>query len=316
MRKDSSRTAYGTRFRRLTVIRASAAVFLVLVLAAVSVPLLMKMKGKAGGERKELLRLWEAGSFDRVFTLSKTVLASKPLDYFSLTIHGFSAYQMGISQINSLETQYYIDECIHSLRKAMLLKNAAEDGRVYYVLGKAYTYKGDSYAALAVAYLEQARELSYGEDDIPEYLGMARAAGGDYRGSVAAFSEALSPAGVDVENPSGLLLLSIARSYAALGEWDMARAYLVRCIDVSPDSRITVSARLLLADILRGMGDLGSAETQCAAVLSEAGENADAHYQLGEIYTLRGDATRARAKWRDALKVDPTHTKARIRLNS
>ena len=296
--------------------RTSAAVFLVLLLAAVPVPMLVKMKSRAGGERKELLRLWEAGSFDRVFSLGKTALASNPMDYFILTIYGFSAYQMGISQINSLDTQYYIDECVHSLRKAMLLKNAANDGRVYYVLGKAYTYKGDSYSGLAVAYLEKARELSYGENDIPEYLGMARAASGDYRGSVAAFSEALSPEGVAVENPSGLLLLSIARSYAALGEWDMARAYLSRCIEVSPDSKTTVSARLLLADILRDMGDLDNAENQCATVLAEAGENADAHYQLGEIYTLQGDATRARAKWRDALKVDPTHTKARIRLNS
>ncbi|MDR0497949.1 MAG: tetratricopeptide repeat protein [Treponema sp.] len=50
-------------------------------------------------------------------------------------------------------------------------------------------------------------------------------------------------------------------------------------------------------------------------VLEENHENADAHYQLGELYAMEGDTTRARAEWRRALRLDPTHGPARGRLN-
>jgi tetratricopeptide (TPR) repeat protein len=263
-----------------------------------------------------LLRLWEAGEIRQAFNLSGAALAGQPMDYFLLTIHGFTAYQLGISQINAYDTGIFIDDCIRSLRKAMLLENAATDGRVYYVLGKAYTYKGEAYVDLAVRYLEKARSLSYDAADIPEYLGLAYAAAGDYRSSVAAFSLALEPASAEAGGrPSDMLLLSIARSYLALEEFDPARAYLLRCIEVSPDSNIILAARFLLAEIALKAGDDEGAEKQLMTILDEAGNNAEAHYQLGELYTLRGDTTKARSEWRLALRADPAHAKARGRLN-
>lgn len=285
---------------------------MVVLLVTIPVPFVLKLKNRAGNERRELLRFWEEGTFDRAFEMSKTALSARPLDYFLLTIHGFSAYQMGIAQITTFDTFAFIDECIWSLRKALLLKNAADDGRVYYVLGKAYSYKGDTYADLAVKYLEKARELSYNAADIPEYLGLAYAAIGDYRSSVEAFSLAL---GADSSNPSDVLLLSIARSYMALEERDAARAYLLRCIEVSPDSKSVLTARLLLAELSRDMGDFENAENQYITILKESGENAEAHYQLGELYSLQGDTTRARSEWRLAYRTDPAHVKARARLN-
>jgi tetratricopeptide (TPR) repeat protein len=242
------------------------------------------------------------------------------VDYFLLTMNGFSAYQLGISQINSLNAERYFDNCVWSLRKAFLLKDSLRDGRLYYVLGKAYNYKGDSYADLSVKYLEKAKELSYNAEDIPEYLGLAYAAIGDYRNSVAAFAEALvlqgrGEDGLLYESPSGLLLLSIARSYFALDEFEVAQAYLQRCIDVSPDSRTVISARLLLSDVLRKAGNNDGAKKQLQGILDEAGENAEAHYQLGELFAFEGESVRARAEWRLALRVDPAHQKARTRLS-
>jgi tetratricopeptide (TPR) repeat protein len=250
------------------------------------------------------------------------------MDYFLLTMHGFSAYQLGISQINSINAAQYFDACVWSLRKASLLKNSLNDGRLYYVLGKAYHYKGENYADLSVKYLEKARDLSYSAADIPEYLGMAYAEIGDYRSSVAAFADALvlqgeeGLSGEDLSEeplsgriPSGPLLLSIARSYLALDEFEMARAYLQRCIDTSPDSRTVLSARLLLSEVLLKSGDNNGARKPLMDILAEAGENAEAHYQLGELYALQGETTRARAEWRLALRVDPAHLKARTRLS-
>jgi tetratricopeptide (TPR) repeat protein len=294
--------------------RAAAAVVIAALFVAAPVPFIARVRNRAGGERRELLRLWEAGDFVGAFRLSTEALAARPLDYFLLTIRGFTAYQMGISQINSFDTAAFIDECIWSLRKALLLRDAATDGRVSYVLGKAYAYKGNNYADLTIKYLEQAKKLSYGAADIPEYLGLAYAAIGDYRGSVAAFSEALRPV-PDADDPADTLLLAIARSYIALEEVETARAYLLRCLEVSLDSKSRVAARLLLAEVLLKQGDFEGAENEYTTILSEAGEQAEAHYQLGELYVLRGDTARARSEWRLAYKADPVHAKARARLN-
>jgi tetratricopeptide (TPR) repeat protein len=279
--------------------------------------------------QKELLQLWEEGSYKSAFELSKAELARRPLDYFLLALHGFSAYQLGISQINSSDTMAYIDECIWSLRKALISKNNGANGRVCYVLGKAYYYKGAFFADLAVKFLEQARAFSYAAGDIPEYLGLAYAALEDYRSSVAAFTLALtpSPAGVSGpeeagegefeepgRGPSDLLLLSIARSYIALGEPLAAKAYLLRCIETSRDSRSVVAARFLLGGILAEEGAGEEAEAQYLLVLREDDENAEVHYQLGELYAARGDTTRSRAEWRRTVRIDPAHKQARLRL--
>jgi tetratricopeptide (TPR) repeat protein len=259
------------------------------------------------------MQLWDAGSYDEVFSVSQEALVSRPTDYFLLTMHGFSAYQLGISQINSLNASQYFDACVWSLRKAMLHKNAEKDGRLYYVLGKAYSYKGESFADLSVSYLEKAKELSFDAADIPQYLGMGYAAIGDYRSSVAAFTEALGNEGE--LGPSGPLLLEIARSYNALDEYDAARAYLVRCIAISPDSRIVLTACRLLAEVLQKLGDIDGAIKQLRDILDEHGEDAETRYQMGELYFLQGDAARARAEWRLAIRADPAHVKARTRLS-
>jgi tetratricopeptide (TPR) repeat protein len=204
-----------------------------------------------------------------------------------------------------------VDDSIWSLRKALLSRDSSQDGRIFYVLGKAYYYKGQGYADLAVNYLEKAWDANFRARDIPEYLGLAYAALGDYRSSVSAFSLSLTG---EIE-PSDILLLAIARSYLAMEELEAARAYLVRCLQVSRDSNTIVVARLLLGNTLAKTGDLEGAEAEYLRVLEESGENAEAYFQLGELYALRGDTTRARAEWRRALRLDPTHGPARSRLN-
>jgi len=316
----SKRTGYSYRtyIRRRRLIFSIVALAVAGLVTTAAIQIVGRFAGAARGERRELLRLWEAGSFDEVYERSQTALVSRPMDYFLLTMHGFSAYQMGVSQINNLNAQRYFDDCIWALRKAFLLKDSANDGRLYYVLGKVYNYKGESYADLSVKYLEKARDLSYDAADIPEYLGLAYAAIGDYRNSVAAFAEALVVQRTDElsnERPPGLLLFSIARSYFTLGEFEQAQAYLQRCIELSPDSRTVLSARLLLSEVLRNTADYNGARQQLMEILGETGDNAEAHYQLGELYVLQGDTARARAEWRLALRADPAHQKARTRLS-
>jgi len=310
---NRTQSAYRKHLRRKRLIFTIAVlVFIGLAVFASTRVVVKVQEWAAKGDRKELLRLWDSGDYDEVFSISQSALDSRPTDYFLLTMHGFSAYQLGISQINSLNAEQYFDKCIWSLRQAMLDKKADKDGRLYYVLGKAYSYKGENFADLTIKYLEKARELSDSTADIPEYLGMAYFAVGDYRKSVAAFSEAL---GTSAEGPSGPLLLFIARAYISLGEFDNAHPYLQRCVEVSPDFRTVLEARLLLAEALKRKGDIDGAVKQLQEINAETGDNAEAHYQLGELYYLQGRIERARAEWRAAFKADATHAKARARLN-
>lgn len=319
MFKEKSRSEYGHQARRKQAVHTVLLIVLALVLCGSAGVVIVGWRSRLGTEKKELLRLWDEGAYDTAFELSRTGLENKPTDYFLLTLHGFASYQIAIAQINSFDTLTYIDECIWSLRKALLAKNGVNDGRVQYVLGKAYYYKGSGYAELAIQFLEEARDLSYTARDIPEYLGLSYAAIQDYRSSVEAFSQALDPvedeeAGVS-EYPSDLLLLAIARSYIALEDLETAKAYLVRCIVSSRDSNTVIASRLLLGDIMLRSGNPGEAETQYMAILEDDGENAEAHFQLGELYAAGGDSTRARAEWRRALRIDSTHARARSRLN-
>jgi tetratricopeptide (TPR) repeat protein len=327
MLKRKIRSEYGAQVHRKQTIHVITVVVLVSLLISSLVIVFIGWRNRLGNERKALTRLWEEGSYENVFEQSLNRLETDPMDFFLLTLHGFSAYQLAAAQINSYDIQTYIDASIWSLRKALLCKPGPEDLRIHYVLGKAYYYKGPAYADMAVKFLSAAEDGNYPASDLPEYLGLAYAAVHDYRNSVASFSLALDPAveegraGIDnfaaLQNraPSDLLLLSIARSYLALEESDAAKAYLVRCVETSKDSNILMAARLLLGDILGKSGDVSGAEAQYLTILEEGGENAEARFRLGDLYASSGDPTRARAEWRRAVRLDPAHGPARTRLN-
>jgi len=300
---------YGRHIYLLKRIRNIGIVFFSILLIMITVFVVFRVKNGVSNETRELLNVWNEGNYERAYEISKNLLTEKPVDFFLLTVNGFSAYQLGISQINNQNILNYIDECIFSLRKALL--HDSKDARVCYVLGKAYGYKGVEYADLAVKYLEMAKQLSYSASDIPEYLGLAYAAYGDYRSSVEAFSLAFTP---DAQ-PSDNLLLSIARSYIAMEEYNMAVSYLQHCIAVSPDSKSIVISRLMLAEVYRALKDFAKAEDQYLSIINETGENAEVRFQLGELYNSQGDSTKARAEWRIAFRQDPAHARARARLN-
>jgi len=304
------RSRSGRHIYRLNKIRSFSVVLIIIFAVGIAVLLISGLQSAIKNKKRELLNIWNTGNYEQVYEISKAALNDKPVDYFLLTINGFSAYQWGISQINNQNTLLYIDNCIRSLRKAMLLKNSSKDARIYYVLGKAYSYKGPEYSDLAVKYLEMADNLHYEAQDIPEYLGLAYAAAGDYRSSVEAFAKAFKAGSL-----SDNLLISIARSYMAMGEYNIASDYLQRCIELSPDYKLVFTARLLLAEVYIHSGENNNAHMQYLNILKDYGENAEVRFQLGELFNLMGDAARARAEWRIAYKQDPAHAKARARLN-
>ncbi|MDR1024456.1 MAG: tetratricopeptide repeat protein [Treponema sp.] len=306
-----------SHFHRSYVVRRISVLVFVFFLVSAAILAGVMLQSRTGRTGKQMLALWESGAYAEAYEFSRQELSVRPLDYLALTINGFSAYQLGIAQINSSDTLAYIDRCIWSLRKALLGKPSSSIGELYYVLGKAYYHKGPAFADLAIRFLEKARDLSFQARDMSEFLGLSYAAIRDYRSSVTAFAQALPETG---NNPSDLLLISIARSYMELGKTQggtlaPAKPYLLRCIETSRDSTVVTTSRLLYAGILMEEGDTGEAEIQYQLVLDETGGNAEAYYQLGEIYAARGDTARARAEWRRAVRLDPVHKNARRRLN-
>jgi tetratricopeptide (TPR) repeat protein len=243
---------------------------------------------KLGTKTNEIIQFWEDGMYEETYHLAAGELEKNPMDFSLLTIYGFSSYQLALAQINSYDTQVYIDDCINSLRKVLLLRNAAKDARIFYVLGKAYFVKGPYYADLAVEYLEKAQSMNYEASDLSEYLGLAYAAIQDYRSSVAALSLSLG-ASSDNTAISDLRLLTIAQSYIGLSEYESARAYLVQCIETSKDEAVALKARMLLGRILLTLEDIDGAVSQFETINEISGGNADAYFQLGEIYTAKGD---------------------------
>jgi tetratricopeptide (TPR) repeat protein len=286
------------------------------ILATISTGVMLLSTNKNHSLRtyRDLTRLWNNGAYSTVYSESGKLLEIKPLDFFLLSIHGYASYYMAAAQINAQDMQKYADECIASLRKALLDKRGERNGRICYVLGKAYFLKGQDYADMSIKYLEDALKFSYRAQDIPEYLGLAYAQTHEYWKSIAAFSEALIPVD-DETSPSDTLLLAIARSYIELSEDDGARAYLLRCLEISKDFSVIRTARLLLGRVLIKKGDIEGAEQQYLSILKEGGEQADAHYELGVLYAGRGETIKARAEWRKALRLDPAYAPAIARLS-
>ncbi len=255
--------------------------------------------------------------YGQVYSLTLERLKEYPMDGYYLSLHGLSAYQLSTSQINIHDQLGYMDACIWSIRKAMMLRGEEKDLRLSYVLGKAYYHKGPLYADLAVRYLAMAFDGGYKASDIAEYQGLAYASLKDYRSSVSAFSRALEPMGdsTGLKGTSDLLLLAIARSYLGLGEQDSAKSYLIRSIESSKDASVVIQSRMLLGTMFVQKGDLQSAEKEFLAVADMDDKNADAHYQLGELYLVAGDPVKARAEWRKSIRIDPTHGPTRTRLS-
>ncbi|MCL1812056.1 MAG: tetratricopeptide repeat protein [Treponema sp.] len=312
MKKPKNRSEISTEAFKKQVFQGIL-LFLVLIILGTLFIFLFRSKISEAKVKKNLLEYWETGNWETAYENSQENLTTKPMDSFFLTINGFSAYQTAFAQVNNEEALKYIEDCILSLRKALLGKNADKDGRIRYVLGKAYYAKGQDYADLAVKYLEASRSLSFSATDLNEYLGLSYAALKDYQKSIEAFTASLDP---NSNEGSDLLLLHIAQSYIGLEEWEAAKAYLVRCTESSRDMDLVLKAHLLLGKALAYEGNLDKAIAAFEYVLETGGENAEAAFELGEVYTQQGETTRARAAWRRAYRTDPNYAPVLTRLNA
>lgn len=256
---------------------------------------------------------WEKSDYKSVYEQGKVFLQDKPFNNTALTYYGYACFYLAVSQIDTYQTQEYLDESINNLRLAMYEANKSLLPQLQYMLGKAYFYKNTIttyyYADLAIKYLTLARQNGYYADDIAEYLGLSYASLGQTYESISSFTEAL------LVRESDFLLLSIAEQYYKAGEASVATQYLFRIINNSSNDEIILKSRLLLGNIYIDSEDYTLAREQFNLVLQKNDASADAHYGLGLIYEKEENLVSARAEWRQARKIQPNHAGALKKLS-
>lgn len=253
-----------------------------------------------------LVRLqWKSYDYSSVYETSRRLLETDPFNNVARTYHGYAAFYLGVSSLDTSNAQSYLDESINSLRIAMISAKKSLMPQLEYMLGKAYFFKNTLssyyYSDLAVKYLEQAKAHGYNAPDIPEYLGLSYASLDMTMDSISAFTEAL------LVRESASLLLSIAEQYCKAGQTTAATQYLFRIINDCDDKSLVLQSRMLLGTIYIDEEKYEEAETEFRTILEEDENSADAYFKLGLLHEKQGDMVKARAEWRRALRIQVNH---------
>lgn len=253
--------------------------------------------------------LFKAEKYDEVVSTADALLKGDPLNPVALSYKGFASFYRAASQTALEEKMPYLDQAIVSLRRAKLVATPFS-GETEYVLGKAYFNKGKYYYDLSIASMEKSLASGYAQKDSHEYIGQAYTQLGDYEKGMEYFLTALK------EDSGDLLLLTIGQTYYQMKRSSDAVEYLLRTLNKTEDKDIEERARFLLGGIYLDTNELFKAEEQFAAIVKIDPKSADAHYDLGEVYAKMNDPVKARAEWRNALIIDPSHYGAKLRYYS
>ena len=293
------------------LILIAAAVVLVgsIILIAIKTPKdIFSFLSSPEGQEQTLQEIWEAKNYEALNQRCEELLVDKPLDFEGLVYNGFAYFYRGVGQFSLEERLPFIDQSIANLRKALILDPTPLQGKIEYILGKAYFQKGKFYSDLSLKYLEESVISGYIGEDTFEYLGLVYSGLGDYKKSAEYYLKALDTA------PSDTLYLVLAQTYNQLGDIPKAEEYLIWALNKTKDHTVEEKSRFLLGHIYMDKKEYLKAEEQFTSILEENRSSADAHYYLGDVYEEMGDNAKARYQWRKALEIDPYHYGARLKL--
>lgn len=260
-------------------------------------------------QREESLEeLWEAKSYEALNSRCEEILKEHPLYFDALFYNGIAYFYRGADQF-ALETKLpLIDKSIKNLRKLLLLDETPLQGKIEYMLGKAYYLKGKFYSDLSLEYLEESMVSGYIGEDTYEYLGLTYSRLGDYQKSAVSYQKVLE------KKPSDTLYLVLAQAYYQLDNFLKAEESLLMALDRTKNYTVEEKSRFLLGRIYMAQKEYSKAEDQFRGILEENQSSADAHYYLGDVYEAMGDGVKARYEWRKALEINPYHHGARLQL--
>jgi tetratricopeptide (TPR) repeat protein len=285
-------------------------IFLFISLAAASVYVISKViirkNNPSVPTNASIISLWNKSEYDEVYTQSGILLDENNFNGTALFYRGLSSFYLAVSQTETSAAQSYLDESINNLRIALHTADKNLQPQISYILGKAYFQRNlfssyHYYADLAVLYLENAIALGYESADIPEYLGLSYANLGMTQQSIEAFTNAL------LVRESDILLLAIAQQYIINSNIETAKQYLFKVAKESTNDILILKSKLLLAQIYFEEQLYSEAAQEYMSILEKDPDYADAYYGLGLIYEKEGDSAKARAEWRNVLKIQVNH---------
>ncbi len=259
--------------------------------------------------KKQVLSAWSADDRSTAYALTKSALETRPLDPFYLSFNGIASYYLSIDKSEGEERQALLEESVIALRKALASgKRIPVKSQVEYVLGKAYYQKGPPWMDLAAFYLGQSVKDGYRGKDTDQFLGLIYAGLENYEEAAVHFEKALQAA------PTDLLMLSAAISYNELGNKDKADELLGKISDSSPDGIAAQRARFLLGERAMEIGNTTKAMSIYEKIVEVDPRSAEGWYRLGIVFETVKDPIKARAAWRKATSIDPSHVEARKKL--
>ncbi|MFW5775691.1 MAG: tetratricopeptide repeat protein [Spirochaetota bacterium] len=259
----------------------------------------------------ELVTLWNESQYDEVENRASAILSDRPLDGEALTFSGFANFYLGIELVDRSLQRERLDRCIQLLRKALHVPRAPLAVQRDYVLAKAYYHKGEEYLDLSARYMERAITGGLEAPDSRTYLGMAYARLENFESSIRWFEEAIAYSEPDEINT---VRIKAAESYVELERYETARRLLEEAIADLEDDFLALMARNQLASVLLLDGRLDEAESLLEETIETYPQSADAYYYLGVVYDRTDRSVQARALWRTAREIDPSHTQSLQRL--
>ncbi|WP_081941722.1 tetratricopeptide repeat protein [Spirochaeta lutea] len=259
----------------------------------------------------ELQELWSEEAYSEIVERTNSILDKQPFNVEALRFDGFAHFYIGQSEVNYETQLFHYNQSIQSLRRLLSLDSVSSiTGQVHYILGKAYYHAGYYYYDLSLKYFEFAESLGYHQPDSFEYLGLTSAELGLPRKGIEYLLASHE------ENNRAIILLSVARLYDSLEDFEKTAFYARKAIDESSENYVKEQGFLLAGEGYRKLNNLEEAEVMYLELEELNPSSADAKYYLGEIAAAEGNTVLARALWREAYELNPKHAGAILRLNS
>ncbi|AYE36562.1 hypothetical protein DB313_03740 [Borrelia turcica IST7] len=277
---------------------------------------------RAGPTEVNLLVLWENKEYKEIIDYAENELKTNKFDFNLNLLLGFSYFYYSLMLNDSSLKTHFLDNSIERLRFLMSINADIPMSSLYYILGKAYSHKGEYYSELSVKYLNKALysnnfDFMSIKEDIFEYLGYSYQLLRDYKSSLRFFMKAYS------ENKSDLVLWSLAYINYKIGDIDKSIEYISKFIkeenesfnSEKSDDNLMQKVYLLYGDIYLDQGVYDEAFNCYDKVLKINSLNPNVYVKIGDIYRKRDkDYPKARKYWREALSINPYLEEARERL--
>jgi len=264
-------------------------------------------------ENIEIEQLWEDKKYGQIIDLTQEILKEDALNSRSLFYGGISYFYLSMQTPDNLKKQSeYRDKAIELLRKYLLLPYASNKEDVYYVLGMVYFYKGYYFKDLSIEFLEKAKKIYSKDIELLTYLALVYIDTKEYNKSNEIFLKILY---LDSDNENkDLIYIKMIDNYLKLKDSNSVKTYLDKLPQETTDESILEKYSLIKASIYIDDKDLDAAEQEYKNILERNPNSIDAHYLLGELYEMRIDNIKARAEWREVIKIDKNNLKALSKL--